>query len=450
MLNGKLQNQTKEDLYFSPMSTTYDKRALLFKDSNIDITAEDTIWIDVRPSNVLDKNTEVIEFNVPKNFDSFWDLRRSYLEVEAKVVNADGSAIPDAQHVGVINNLGHTMFRTLECTINQHQFSSNPNFYPIRCYWENLLGFTSDAQKGYLQAAMWFPDTHGQFSETNPAGGANEGLVDRFFLTKESRTFKLASAIHHDIFMQDRLFISGTEISLRLYKSRDKFTIMNANAQLEPRLEIVCANMRMCLVKLSDVVKQSIEKNLAHSSVKYPNYATNFLKYPVQEGNSSIVVDNLFPNKNLPEVIVVGFVKAENFNGTYTTSPLEFNHHNLASIGIYINDVATPQRPLTLNFEKGQGTDGFMSLFTQLNTFGKATAPNIGYKDYMRGYTLYAFNLSPTASSNDDNSIPKPRQGVVKLEAKFSKDVEDLLYLIIMSKTPKTLEVDKTRQLYHK
>lgn len=432
------------------MASTIDKKALLFKDTNVDVTSEDTIWIDVRPSNVIDKNTEVIEFNVPKHYDNFWDLRRSYLEVEAKVVNEDGSIIPDAQHVGVINNIGHTMFRTLECTINQHQFSSNPNFYPIRCYWENLLGFTSDAQKGYLQAAMWFPDTHGQFNETNPAGGANEGLVDRFFLTKESRTFKLASAIHHDIFMQDRLFISGTEISLRLYKSRDKFTIMNGNAQLDPRLEIVSANLRMCLVKLSEVARQSIEKTLTNTNVKYPHYSTHFLKYPVQEGNSSIVVDNLFPNKTLPEVLVVGFVKADNINGSYTTSPLEFNHHQLASIGTYINDVPTPQKPLNLKFDNGQGTEGFMSLFTQLNTFGKDTAPNIGYKEYMRGYTLYAFNLSTTASSNDDNSIPKPRQGVVKIEAKFSQNVTDLLYMIVMAKTSKTLEVDKTRQLIYK
>lgn len=432
------------------MSQTYDRKALLFGDANIDVTVENTNWIDIRPSNVIDRNTEVVEFNVPKNYGSFFDLGRSYMEVEARVVNANYVGIDDTEPVGVINNLGHTMFRTLECTINQHQFRTNPGMYGMRCYLENLLGFDSDAQASYLQGAMWYPDTAEAFSETDPLGGTNDGLKDRFFLTQGSKTFKLASSIHHDLFMQERWFLSGVEIGLRFYKALDEFTIMNGNVLFSPRLELKSANLRMCQVRLADPALQSIERSIGQNNVKYPFYETNMNKFIVPEGSRSAIFDNIFPNSKLPEVMVVGLVKAARLTGEYEHSPLEFHHEGVTSVGVYVNDVATPSRPIVNNYRRLELMDGFMSLFTQFNTFGTNRAPRIPYKDYTRGYTLYAFNLSASASSNTDNCVPQPRQGVVKLEISFGAETDDNLNVIVMSKTPKTLEIDKTRQLFVK
>lgn len=432
------------------MTTTYDSKALLFEDRNIDITSDSTQWIDIKPSTVIDANTEIIEFNVPKNYAYFWDLARSYVEITAKVVKEDGTSIADIEPVGVINNLGHTIFRTQECTINQHQFGSSPNLHHIRCYWENLLGYTSDAKTSYLQAAMFYPDTAGAFHETVITGGGNQGLYDRAFMTRGSKVFKTAAAIHNDLFMQDKWFLSGTEIQLTFYKSPETFSIMCGNANLKPKVELLNATLKLCQVQLTEKAQQTIESQLSAKNIKYPIYETIMQKHVVQPGNTVKIIDNLFPNSTLPEVIVVGFSNAANLNGLYTKSPLEFHHENVSSIGVYLNDVSTPQRPLKLDFANNQCIDGFMSLFTQFNIFGSDKTHKVAYKDYARGYTLYAFNLSSTASSNKENTVPQPRQGVVKIEVNFITAPTEPLYMIIMGKTPRTIELDKTRQIYVK
>lgn len=429
------------------MTTTYNNKALLFDDKRIDITAEGTFWTDIKCSNVIDRNTEVLEFNVPKNYSLFWDLHRSYIEIEAKVVNEDGSTIPNTESVGVINNLAHTLFRTQECTINHHQFGSNPNLHHIRCYWENLLGYSGDAKNSYLQAAMFYPDTRNLFNETDPVGGANTGLKDRLYFHQNSQIFKMAAAVHNDLFMQEKWFVSGTDINLKLYKSPDRFTVMNGNNNLNPRIEIVNANLKMCQVKLTDTAQNTIEKLLANKDIKYPTYVTTMQKFTVQSGNNSFTVDNIFPNRKLPEVIVVGFIRAASFNGDYEKNPLELKHENVASIGAYINDVATPQRPLVFNYDKNECIEGFMSLFTQFNTFGADKTHNIAYKDYAGGYTLYAFNLSPTAAGNMETTVPIARQGVVKLEVNFKTATSETLYMVVMGKTGRTLHVDKAREI---
>lgn len=430
---------------------TYNPKAFLFSNQKVDVTAEATSWIDIKPVNVIDRNTDYIEFAVPKNYKAFWDLKRSYLEIEAKLVKADGSAFVIGDNVGVINNLGQTLFRTLECTINQHQFGSSPNLHHLRSYMENLLGSSAQAQNSYLQSELWFKDTPLRFHITDPVNGANDGLRRRLYVTQQSAVFKMASAIHHDIFNQDRYLLSGTDIGLKYYKSSDRFTIMwGGDVQELPRIEIVSANLKMCQVYLSENVTNYIENKLKISPAVYPIYDTSMQKFSIQAQNASFIVDNMYPTKRIPELIVIGFSKAANLQGNYTKSPLEFFHENVTHIGLYLDSVPIPQRPMKLSFPTRQATDGYMSLFTQLNTYNSSQPCCITYQEFVESYTLYAFNLSKSASDTSGGSISEGRQGVVRVEVQFNPAPAETLEMIVMGKIPAQILFDSSRHIQMK
>ena len=171
-------------------------------------------------------------------------------------------------------------------------------------------------------------------------------------------------------------------------------------------------------------------------------------QYTIQANNTTAIVDNVFAGKELPNVLVVGFVSADQMNGSYTLNPLNMYHHDVQSICAYVDGVAIPQRPLQMDFSKFNSVEGYMSLFACFNAFGKDKTIPIPYKDWLSGYTLYGFNTTNSGGGNARGTINPPKQGVVRLEVQFKTAPTKPLYMIVMSKTANALLVDKTRQIF--
>ena len=418
----------------------------LFTEMKTDVTNENISWIDVRPTNVIDKNTEVVDFFIPKNTNVFWDLSRSYMEITAKVVNKDDSTMVSDLKVGVINSLGSTMWRTVETTINQYQFGSNPNLYHLQCYLENLLTTTQDAKNSYMQSQLWFVDSPGLLNISDPEQG-NEGYKQRYEFTRGSQQFKMAVPIHHDLFMQPKYLLSGCELGLRMYRANDKFILMNGEATGEPKLTLIDMNLKLCQITPSMEVASHIEKHLHSKPAIYNIYQTAMHKFTVPTASPSFTVDNLYPAMKLPDIVVVAFFKVDNVNGNYKNSPLDMSHHSVSSIGLYVDSIPTPQRPYKLNFAALEAMDGYMSIFNQFNLFGSDKSNHFGINAYIQQFTCYAFSLTRSASGNSSNTNAEGRQGVVKIEVAFAKPTGEQLYMVVMSKTAAILSLDKSRQI---
>lgn len=429
---------------------TYNPRAFLFGRQKIDVTTEATSWIDIKPvSGGVDKNAEQIEFVVSRNYEAFWDLKRSYLEIEARVVKKDGTTIPVTTPVSVINNLGQTMFRTLECTINQRQFGSSPNLHHIRAYMENLLFTSKEAKETYLQPELWYRDTFGYFDTTDPLVSHNVGLKDRFYFVQNSTIFKMIAGIHDDLFAQDHYLLSGCEIGLKYYKSPNTFTIMCGEKNLTPKIEIVSAALKMCQVYLAPRIVDHIEKQLISEPAAYTINSTEMQKYTIQKGNTNFVADNIFPSRAIPELIVVGFIRTSALNGDYKKSPLKFFHENVSSFGVYLNSTPIPSGPLRTNFAKRQATEAYLRLFTHTNTYNEDNVCPLSLQEFIDGYTLFVTNLSKCVSSTYGDSLPEERQGVVRIEVQFATETEENLQMIVMSKTPAQVLIDNSRQIFY-
>ena len=128
----------------------------LFKSMRRDVSVAETRMLDISPSTSLDPRADVFEFNVPAGPGVYFHLRKCYLDLELRLVKGDGSLLTVSDKIGVINNLGVTLFRTVELTLNQRQFGSNPNAYHIKSYLENMIFRSAEAKNTYLKGELWY------------------------------------------------------------------------------------------------------------------------------------------------------------------------------------------------------------------------------------------------------------------------------------------------------
>ena len=73
-------------------------------------------------------------------------------------------------------------------------------------------------------------------------------------------------------------------------------------------------------------------------------------------------------------------VDTDAYNGTYTSNPFNFKHHNLTQVGVYVDGEQIPRKPLFLKFDDAGGRSsiaGFQSLFSGIGKLSQVTRNQI-------------------------------------------------------------------------
>ena len=93
---------------------------------------------------------------------------------------------------------------------------------------------------------------------------------------------------------------------------------------------------------------------------------------------------------NIPDKIVITFVRAERYNGSYALNPFKFDHYNANTMSILVSDMSTPHHPLDMNFKRGQ----FAS--TLCNVLRGHPNVIIYAKSFNNDYGLFVFDVNPS------------------------------------------------------
>ena len=251
--------------------------------------------------------------------------------------------------------------------------------------------------------------------------------------------------------MQELWLLSGVPLFLRFIRAPNSFVLMYDTDNLlekNPKLLIKDIVLKMCRVVPDPKVVEDHTRKLEISPAIYPIKDTTMQKYTIQANSTNYIVDNLYPTSRVPEVVIVMLIKESFLNGMYTKSPLAMDHHNITSIGLYIDSVPQPYGPLKLNFTDDQAADGYFSLVNTFNSNNSDISHGLSIQNYISESTMFAFNLSPTGGGRDIHSKPENRQGIVKIEINFKSALSENVNLIIMGKTSANLRIDKNRQVW--
>ena len=393
------------------------------------------------------KGTGPLEFHVD-GCDDFTDLSQTMLHVNVQIINADGKPLDAEDIVAPTNLFLHSLFSKVEVKLNGKQVCSmNNHIYPYRAMLETLLNYGSEAKTTHLECELYHKDTAGAMEDMR-AASENQGFLDRLQYTlQDDGTIEMIGRLHHDMFQQEKLLLSKTDISVVLTRAANAFCLLSAKKK-EYRVVFKDAQLLVQRVSASDKTSEGIEKALERGRAKYTVNKMQCKDITIPPGNRSITEDRLF-NGKIPNRVIVVFVDNDAFHGSYDANPFNFKHMNITEIGFSINGQPLPySEPLKLHFNNdgsGQFVRAYHALFSGIDKcLDKGN--NIKRSEFGQGYTIFTFNLSPDSDVGNHFSLIKT--GSLRFSAHFSKAVSKTTQLLIFGEFDSVIELDRLRAVY--
>lgn len=413
----------------------------LFSNLPTQAATEEGFYVEHLPTTSLDDQTS-IKFSISGDSNYYISLSDSYMLVEVKITNNDGTPTADDAGVGPVNLLAHSMFKQVDIYLNDTLISDSSNLYHYRSIIETLLSYGSDAKKSQLSLALYEKDKAGKMDAIN---GDNTGLESRIALTKESKIVPMIFKIHSDMFFQNRYVLNGVDIKIKMVKNDDGLVLMGpANSTF--KLKMVNASFFVRRVKINPGLQlkhiEMLDKQLKPAI--YPIRRVAMKTFNIAQGSLSSNEENLFSGV-LPKRIVVGLVSSANFEGAYDKNPFNFAHHNLKYTALSVDGKLVPMKPLSSDFPNNNTLRNYFTLFDATGKAFKDEGTDITRTEYEQGYSLVAFDLTPDLQENGCFHLIK--KGTIRLELKFSQALAGPVNVIVYGEFDSVIKIDKNRSV---
>ncbi|XP_016403936.1 uncharacterized protein F54H12.2-like [Sinocyclocheilus rhinocerous] len=402
---------------------------------------EKNAYLEVPPLSAI-SDSSPLEFFIAGTGEDYIDLNNTLVFLRLKITRPNGGDIPDPAKVALINYPGATIFSQVDVSLGDRLISQSSSTYPYRCIVESLLNYSKDALESLFSAGLFFKDTAGHMDETDPVG-RNAGLTKRSLYTTGSKVVELLAPIHSDIFFQEKLMLNGVDIKIRMIRGKDEFCLMSDDAY---KLNIVSASLFVKKVSVSPSVRLAHAQALLSTTAKYPIDRVCLKIFSIPAGSRVSNQENLFLG-TLPKSIVLAMVDNDAFSGSYEKNPFTFKHYDLEFLAVYVDGQQFPAKPLQPDFTSGSAVREFYQLATATATGRhlKNQPLSINRDDFLKGYSLYAFNLTPDEDCGQHISLIK--SGNIRLEARFRQPLPHTINLVVYAVFDSIIEVSNRRQV---
>lgn len=412
---------------------------------------ESSQWIHYKPVTSLSDDSP-IEFVVPGHGEEYLDLTHTMLSLRIRVETpavstgqTPGTSSSGETNVGPVNHLLHSIFNQIDVYFNQKLVSPPNNAYAYRAYIEALLNYSSPAKTSHLTSCLWDADTPGHMDEALESKG-NPALVRRARYIRSGRALDLIGHLHCDVFNQDKFLINGVEVRMRLVRSKDSFCLMESSGM--SRIHILDATLLVRRAKISAGVLLAHARILSKVTAKYPLTRVEIKTFTIHSGVVGESLDNVILGQ-LPKRIIVGFVNNKAFNGDRKLNPFNFKNYGINFFSLYVDGTQIPSRPLQPVFssEESLYVEAYQTLFSGTGIHFLNEGNSISRDDYSKGYTLFAFDLTPDLSANCAGHWNLVRHGSLRLEVRFEKALTETINCIVYAEFDNVIEIDSSRQV---
>lgn len=412
----------------------------LFSQLPTQTSVEEGYYVEFAAKNSLSDGP--ILFDVHGDGSDYVDLLNSYLFLEVKVVQQDGTDLEDDAVVSSANGLFHSLFNQVEVKLNDTLVSESNNTYHYRAYIENLLSYGVESKDNQLSAALWYKDTAGVMENLL---ASNKGFVKRKELLGKSKLVQMMGRLHSDIFFQNRYLLNGVDLNIRLIRNSNAFCLMGARDSTF-KISIVNASYFIRKVKVNSSIQlkhiEMLDKQL--TPAVYPIRRVEVKSFGVAVGSLSAIEDGLFSGQ-LPKRIVIGFVESAAYEGRYDKNPYNFQHFGLKFITLYCDAKQIPSKPYQPDFDNNNTLRSYLSLYEVSGKLFQDSSLGINREEYGGGYTLFGFDLTPDLSQTGCFHLIK--KGNIRLEVKFNTPLAQPVNCIIFAEFDSSIKIDKNRSV---
>ena len=378
----------------------------LFDLPHTQVAVSDTYYQEIRPVSQI-SNDAPLEFHIAasNNLD-YLDLSGSQIYVKLKVTQADGSALMLSDKVGPVNLFLHSLFSTIEITLQNKVILSFPN-YPYRAMIQTLLNYGEEADYSQLLTALFVKDDNDSPDDTDPKGN-NAGLMERATNIAESKLLVMQGGLHHDLTRSlTRYILNQVDAKVKLYRSSAAFCLSSGDASPNYKIDLIDVYLLAEKVKVNPAVIYGHAEMLQTTNAKYPFTRTECRVQSIPQGSTSFHWDNIFQGRK-PCRIVVCFVKETAFSGDYKANPYNFQNCGVRSLILYCDGVPVSGAPWDLDFKK----DIMARAYSDLFQFVMKTKENFG----AQSVTCLATDACLTADPGVASSIPVRSHTFVEID----------------------------------
>ena len=460
-------------------------------------------WIDYRPLSSVTNDDSAITFLIAGT-DEYLDLSKLILVVEGSVTNDDGTNLSTGQaSVAPVNNFLHSLIKQVDVYLNGKQVTPAMGTYPYRSYIETLLNYDVSAKKSQLSSALYFKDTPGKMEETGslprdttityntkPTGSnsnigldtnshsltgsnstfrwteddistpitipgkGNQGFAKRQEYIKDSKQFVLAGPIFSDVFMSDRLLLNMLELKVVLNRSSNAFCLMDKNSgsnMINPKVKLSDVVLKIRKVKVDQAIRDSTELLLKQTPALYPIRRVECKALSIPQGLPNIRQDNIFSGL-VPTSFVFGLVNANSYSGVYGKNPYNFHHFKVTRVSLSVNGEEIPFKQLVLQYDETKSDVDYIQAYNTLFSGTGKMYANMGIditrEDYPKGYTLYAFDLTPDMCNTADyfNTV---QRGSLSVDITFDGQTEVPIAMVCYADFENIIRIDSQRNVIY-
>ena len=423
-------------------------------------------WIDYHPLSSVENDDGPITF-LAAGTEDYVDLSKTILFVEGKVVKSDGTTDLDSANqanVAPVNNFLHSLFKQVDVYLNGKQVTPAMGTYAYRAYLETLLNYDVSSKGSQLTSAMYYKDTAGEMDSTGSlpvevsvnskkvmtAASGNQGFAKRHQFIQDGKKFTLSGPVFVDAFMGSRLLLNMVNLKLILNRNSDKFCLMDKNDPvLNAKVKLTDVILRVRKVRVSPTVSIAHELALKKMAAIYPIRRVECKTFVMPANMPSVRKDNIFTG-NIPKTFVFGLVDAKGFSGGYKHNPYNFQNFKVTTVTLTVNGEELPFKQLTLNYEdnKENFIQAYNTLFSGTGKMNYNTGLDISREDYPKGYTLYAFDLTPDmcGSSPYFNTV---QRGSLTVDITFASAPSAAIGMVCYGDFENVIQIDSERNVIY-
>lgn len=405
----------------------------------VDKTLKHGKTISIHPLNAL-SDSGPFEFTIHSEGSDYTYLPLTRLEGEIEVVKtADGTAITDAELIAPVNLFPNSLFRQIECEINNQQISDlSTATYAYKSFIETHLSYGDDAKNTHLKCEMYKKDTVGKENTFTLEVPSFKNGVEIF----KKRNIYFSSIIHLDFFQCQRYLLPGCTIKLKFIRNDDTFSLLGANRSAV--IKIKNLNLTVRRITLDQNIHDAIEKRLEKSPAQYPIVQSKIKTFLINSGIGNITIPNIIRG-TLPRSLIFGFVDSKAFDGNVDANPFCFSNMGIKYFNLKINGEPVVGNVFQPDFETSKCIREYRWFMDNCGILHENETNGITFEEFKSNTCFWVFDLSPDLCNSFHRH--ESNTGYIDLDIAFKANLTNNITMIAYSSFNELVLIDKERNV---
>lgn len=387
-----------------------------------------------------------IEFEIDGNTDHYVDLSNTMIHIQCKVKMQNGDSLSDTDSeikITPVNNLLHTLFRSLTIQINGKEVEHEAN-YAHKSFLISSLNYGKDAKTTHLTSSHWINDEMGEAHTASLSAAQKTKMTTRAKRLVGSKTLDMIGHLNSPLFNQPRYLIPGLNINIKLQRNTPEFVLQMTEAENKHYIiDISKIEMLVRKVQVHPSIVTSHNSLMSQGKkVQYPIKQTETQFFTISPGRQNEKI-HILQNKQEAKIIIIGLLDHSAKNGSYLHSPFKFENFKVSSINITVNGHNILNNPLQLHFDE----DIYVRAYHNLHSVCDKTHMNegnaISLEEFKESLCLFAFDNTPDQCHGE--GVHLVRHSTTTLDLTFREALANTVSVLVYLEFDDLIEIDKTR-----